>query len=565
MSTASGGRGGADDAITAEIIRSALNVAVEEASIVVVRSSHSTWIQEGADAAAALLDAEGQLVAQSTATSLMHAASLRSGLRYMLEDFPVEVMKPGDVYATNDPYRGGIHANDILVFRPIFSDGRVRFVSGTVIHVADLGGVAVGGLAALATDTFSEGVLFRSIRLYIEGVPQRDIFGVIERNSRVPDNVVGDVKALVAGVNVVARRIEELIDKYGLAMVEEHVAAYLDYAERRMRDDLRKLPEGTYHGSFTVDTDGVEAGRTFEIKAAVTLADGSVTIDFTGTADQSRGAINSSFSQTMSGVVFAVRCFVDPSIPMNEGCFRPIDAKLPFGSIVNPKPPGACGGRVVTVAAAVDSIIGAMVQAQPDHAVAPSGLIHVFTLAGTTEHGAQWLNMFYEFGGIGARTGGDGPNATGCFFLGGRSVIPQFEPIEAQYPITVTSARLATDSGGPGEFRGGLGVEMRVRMLRPANLTVRGDRMTISPPGVLGGLAGGNGTYSVQRVDGTIEQLAPRQHQVPLAVGDEFVIRTSGGGGVGSPRTRDRDLVAADVREGRVSALAAAQDYGYEV
>ena len=553
----------ADDAITAEIIRSALNVAVEEASIVVVRSSHSTWIQEGADAAAALLDIDGQLVAQSTATSLMHAASLRSTLRCVLEDIPADTMKPGDVYATNDPYKGGIHSNDILVFRPIFAEGRAKYVSGTVIHVADLGGVAVGGLAALATDTFAEGVLLPPLRLYAEGVAQQEIFSIIERNSRVPANVVGDVKALVAGVNVIARRVEELIERYGPAMVNDHVNAYIDYAERRMRDDLRKLPAGTYTGAFTIDSDGVEEGRTFDVKVTVTIADGAVDIDFDGTSAQSKGAINSSFSQTLSGVVFAVRCFVDPSIPMNEGCFRPITTHLPFGSLVNPKPPAACGGRVVTVSAAVDAIIAAMAQAQPDHAVAPSGLIHVFTLAGLTPKGDQWLHLFYEFGGIGARQGGDGPNATGCFFLGGRSVIPQCEPIEAQYPIMVSSARLATDSGGPGTYRGGLGVEMHIRMLEDANVTVRGDRMGIPPPGVQGGEPGGAGSYAVLRRDGTLERLANRQHHVPLAQGDEIVIRTSGGGGVGAARQRDRDLVAADVREGRVSAEAAARAYGY--
>jgi N-methylhydantoinase B len=559
MSTAST----ADDAITAEIIRSALNVAVEEASIVVVRSSHSTWIQEGADAAAALLDVEGQLVAQSTATSLMHAASLRSTLRCVLEDIPADTMKPGDVYATNDPYKGGIHSNDILVFRPIFADGRARYVSGTVIHVADLGGVAVGGLAALANDTFAEGVLLPPLRLYAEGRPQQDIFGIIERNSRVPANVVGDVKALVAGVNVIAKRVEELIERYGPAMVDDHVRAYIDYAERRMRDDLSKIPAGTYEGMFTIDSDGVEEGRTFDVKVRVTVDGGAVTIDFDGTSLQSKGAINSSFSQTLSGVVFAVRCFVDPSIPMNEGCFRPITTNLPFGSIVNPKPPAACGGRVVTVSAAVDAIIAALSQAQPDHAVAPSGLIHVFTLAGLTGKGNQWLHLFYEFGGIGARQGGDGPNATGCFFLGGRSVIPQVEPIEAQYPIMVSQARLATDSGGPGRFRGGMGVEMHIRMLEEGNVTVRGDRMGIPPPGVQGGLPGGAGSYGVARASGRFEPLANRHHHVPLTRGDEIVIRTSGGGGVGSPRERDRDLVAADVREGRVSAESAARDYGY--
>ena len=176
-----------DDVITAEVIRGALLVAAEEASIVVVRAAHSTFIQEGADACAAILDADAQLVALSTATSLMHAASLRCSLPALIEDVPLATMRPGDVFAMNDPYRGGIHANDILVFRPVFSDGGVRFFGGTLIHVADVGGVSAGGLAALATDTFAEGLMLPPVHLFREGEPVRDVLRIIEGNSRTPD------------------------------------------------------------------------------------------------------------------------------------------------------------------------------------------------------------------------------------------------------------------------------------------------------------------------------------------------------------------------------------------
>ena len=159
-------------------------------------------------------------------------------------------------------------------------------------------------------------------------------------------------------------------------------------------------------------------------------------------------------------MIYAVRCFVDPTIPMNEGCFRPVQVQLPEGTLVNPRPPAACGGRVVTVTAAVEAILDALAAGPPRSAVAASALIHVFTLTGTGGDGQRWLNLFYEFGGIGARQGSDGPDATGCFFLGGRSVIPQIEPLEAQYPFVAETSRLRPDSGGPGEWRGGLGVEL---------------------------------------------------------------------------------------------------------
>ena len=306
-------------AITAEVVRNALAVAVEEASVVVVRSSHSINIQEGADAAGALLDATGQLVAQSTATSVMHSASLRCGLQSLLSEIPEKGMVPGDIFACNDPYRGGIHANDIMLLRPIFAEGALRWFAGTLIHVADMGGSAVAGLGALATDTYAEGVLLPPVRLYRAGEANRGVLAIIERNSRAPKKVIGDVHALVAGVNVVARRMEELVARYGADELSRQIAFYVDYTTRRFAEEIKRIPAGTYRGRFTIDTDGVTPGRTFDVVVAVTVAEGRVTVDFTGTAAQSRGSINSSYSQTLSGVVYAIRCFTDPSIPMNEG------------------------------------------------------------------------------------------------------------------------------------------------------------------------------------------------------------------------------------------------------
>jgi N-methylhydantoinase B len=554
-----------EDAITGEIVRSGLVVAAEEASIVVVRAGHSAHIQEGADACAAVLDAHGQLVALSTATSLMHAASLRCSLPALVEDFPLSTMVPGDVFALNDPYRGGIHANDILVFRPVFADGRVTFFAGTLIHVADVGGVSAAGLAALATDTFVEGLLRPPVHLARAGAPADDVLRIISRNSRTPDKVVGDVQALVAGANVIARRVEELQARFGADAVQACAQRDIDDSERRMRASLAELPAGRYEGAFTIAGDGVEP-RPFEVRVAVTLdGTGAVDVDLAGTSAQAKGAINSSISQTLSGVVYAIRCFADPSIAMNEGCFRPLDVHLPPGSLVNPEPRAACGGPLVTVAAATEAILAALAQARPGGAVAASSLIQVYALSGVHADGSTWLNLLYEFGGLGARAGADGPDATGAFFLGGRSVIPQVEPLEAQYPLVVRSARLLPDSGGPGTWRGGLGVETVIELLADARLTVRGDRLGGDPPpGAHGGEPGRPGSFAVERADGTVEVLRARQTDVHLAPGDRFVLRTSGGGGLGPARERDPDRVRDDVATGRITREGASRDYGVE-
>jgi N-methylhydantoinase B len=544
-------------AVTAEVIRNGLLVAVEEASRVVVRSSHSTFIQEGADACAALLDTEGQLIAQSTATSLMHSSSLRCTLPSVVETFPLAAMAPGDVFAVNDPYLGGIHANDVLVFRPVFAEGRPRFFAATLVHVADLGGAVAGGLAALASDTFAEGLLLPPVRLFKAGVSNDDVWRILGRNSRTPGKVLGDIHALVAGTFVLAASIDQMHDRFGAEQVANFIAGYLDATERQTREELAALRPGTYTGSFTIDSDGVSKGVTREVRVAVDLdGAGGIRLDFDGTAAQSPGAINSSFSQTISGIVYAVRCMIDPSIPMNEGCFRPLDIVLPLGTLVNPNPPAACGGRLVTVAAAMEAILEALSPARPERAVAASGLVHVYTLSGRDPEGENWVTLLYEFGGIGARAGSDGPDANGPYFLGGRSVIPQIEPLESASPMLVHSARLRADSGGVGEWRGGLGAEMDIEVLADAVLTVRGDRMELPPPGRFGGHSGRPGFNRILRRDGTLEELATKQMNISLKTGDRFLLGTSGGGGLGDPADRDPQSVADDIRQGRISPEA---------
>ena len=554
------------DTVTAEVVRNALSVAAQEAGVVVVKASHSTFIQESADASTAVLDARGRLITSSTATTLMHSASLRESLKALLIDIPLATMQPGDVFAQNDPFKGGIHANDIAVLRPVFAaDGSgPHYFAGTIIHVADIGGGYAGGVAATAQDMFAEGLILPPTRLYRAGEPETVVWTILENNSRTPDKVLGDIRALVSGVNVMARRIEELMERYGVAGLAEYIDDYLHYTETRTREELRLLPAGTYRGGFVIDSDGIETDKTYNVVVEITLpGDGTIHLDFTGTSAQAKGAINASLSQALSGVLFAVRCFIDHTIPMNEGCFTPLVINFPRGTLVNPNPPAACGGRIVTVTAAMEAIVDALSSARPDQALASSGIVHLYALSGRVSGApSPWLVMAMDFGGLGARSMCDGPDATGAFVLGGRGAVLQVEPFEAQYPVMIEHVRARIDSGGPGEHRGGLGIDTAIRMLSDSELVVRGDRMVLPPTGRKGGEPGERGYWRSRHPDGTVAEFAHRQSHIRLAGGDVFLIGTSGGGGLGSPIDRDPAAVARDVGDGRVSAAHARDAYG---
>ncbi|MCK2220525.1 hydantoinase B/oxoprolinase family protein [Actinomadura sp. ATCC 31491] len=548
------------DALTAEVLRNALVVAAEEASIVVVRSAWSTFIVEGSDASAALLDARGRLIAQSMATTLMNSMALRTALPELLADHSPGTMRPGEVYALNDAYRGGVHTNDLLVYRPVFAGGGPAYFAATMIHVSDLGGLSAGGMAPLATDIFLEGLQLPPVRLATANGLDPAMEAVLRANSRTPDKVMGDVRALVAGTAVAAARLEAVLAEYGEEGLAAGVEDYLDHTEARTRASLAGLPEGRFAAAYPIDDDGIDAGRAHEVRVAVTLGPGGAVLDFAGTGPQVPAAINASASQSLAAAVFAIRCFLDPTIPMNDGCLRAIDVRLPEGSLLNARSPYPCGGRYVPIYAAMEAVFQAMSDAVPERAIAASGILQPFSIAAV---GAPyWIHLSYDFGGVGARRGLDGPDATGVHFGVGRNSVPQAEPVESRCPIVVESIATIPDSGGPGRWRGGLGSRTVYRFLADCHVTTRGDRLRLPPPGRDGGLPGRTGGFYKRHLDGRLERLASKVNNVRFAAGEAFVVATTGGGGLGPPSGRDPAAVRADLATGRVTPEGAARDYG---
>ncbi|MEV4365726.1 hydantoinase B/oxoprolinase family protein [Nonomuraea sp. NPDC049637] len=551
-----------NDALTAEVLRNALVVAAEEASIVVVRSAYSTFIVEGSDASAAILDAGGRLVAQSMATTLMNSMALKAALPELLKDVPLHTMRPGEAYALNDAYRGGVHTNDLLVYRPVFAGGVPAYFTATMIHVSDLGGLSAGGMAPLATDIFLEGLQLPPVRLATRDGLEPAVEAVLRANSRTPDKVMGDVRALVAGTAVAAARVAALMAEYGVAGLAAGVEDYLDHTETRTRAALAELPRGRFEASYPIDDDGVRPGVAHHVRVAVTLGGDAAVLDFTGTGPQVPAAINASASQSLAAAVFAVRCFLDPTIPMNDGCLRAIEVVLPEGSLLNARSPYPCGGRYVPIYAAMEAVFQAMSDAMPDRAIAASGILQPFSIAAV---GAPyWIHLSYDFGGVGARQGLDGPDATGVHFGIGRNSVPQAEPVESRCPLIVESVGTIADSGGPGRFRGGLGSRTVYRFLADCHVTTRGDRLRLPPPGRDGGLPGRVGGFHKRHLDGRVERLASKVNNVRFAAGEAFVVETTGGGGLGPPSERDPAAILADLESGHITPEGAATDYGFE-
>ncbi|MEU6779263.1 hydantoinase B/oxoprolinase family protein [Nonomuraea angiospora] len=550
------------DLLTAEVLRNALVVAAEEASIVVVRSAYSTFIVEGSDASAAVLDARGRLIAQSMATTLMNSMALKVALPELLKDIPADRMSPGDVYVLNDAYRGGVHTNDLLVYRPVFVGDAPAYFTATMIHVSDLGGLSAGGMAPLATDIFLEGLQLPPVRLATEEGLDPAVEAILRANSRTPDKVMGDVRALVAGTAVAAARLETLVGEYGAEGLSAGVDDYLDYTEARTRAALAELPAGRFEAAYPIDDDGINPEKSHEIRVAVTLGDERAVLDFAGTGPQVPAAINASASQSLAAAVFAVRCFLDPTIPMNDGCLRAIDVRLPEGSLLNARSPYPCGGRYVPIYAAMEAVFQAMSDAVPERAIAPSGILQPFSIAAV---GAPyWIHLSYDFGGVGARRGLDGPDATGVHFGIGRNSVPQAEPVESRCPLIVESVETIPDSGGPGRFRGGLGSRTVYRFLADCHVTTRGDRLRLPPPGRDGGKPGRLGGFFKRHLDGAVERLASKVNNVRFVAGEAFIVETTGGAGLGPPAERDRAAILADLEAGRVTPRGAAEDYGVE-
>jgi N-methylhydantoinase B len=554
------------DALTLEILRNYLQGAVEEMAYVVERTAYTTFVKETADFTCGLLNPSGEFFAYPVELGV---ASF-GGISYAETLEAVGPLEPGDVVITNDPYgsaAAATHLPDIHLIKPIFWDDRLVAYGAGFLHSSDVGGMVPASITPRASEIFQEGLRLPPKKLFKRGEVNRDLLDVILANCRIPEQNWGDLQALVAGLTTGERRLHELIRRFGPDTVDKAMDDLIDYAARKVEALIRRMPAGRYEFSDYIEDD-VVTQIPIRLKVALTIGDGEIHLDFTGSDIQVSSALNvptagkvHPFMSVALVNYFATR---DRTIPLNAGVLRRVRMTLPEGSVVNPKFPAACGVRYATVLRIYDAVLGALARAVPEDIPAASGgqgcmvALSLPDPAAGRRHVTVIEPMIGGGGGRPARDGLDGCDAS----LGFLKTTPA-ETLESEVPIVVRRFHLIPDSAGPGRFRGGFGVRLDFQVFQPEGLvTARGmERLRFAPWGMAGGTAAATG--SVVLNPGTAAERALSKIDVlALEPGDVLSVRTPGGGGHGDRFTRPPSHVLADVLSGLVSRECAREAYG---
>jgi N-methylhydantoinase B len=530
------------------VISQALIAAAREMGAKLIRSAYSTILREARDGSAGLMDRHGNTVAQAELIP-MQLGPIGMTLRACLKRHPIETLREGDFLINNDPFEGGQHIPDVFIFTPIFVDGRVVGFGASVAHHLDLGGGAPG-LNIHASDVYQEGLRIPPSRYsYATDWNGGAFERLVTANVRVPDLTIGDFNAQFAANAIGAGRVRELCARYGADAVMAAMAEMQDYSERRVRAAIAQAPKGVYHGEDAVDDDGL-SDEPLTIKTKVTISDDGVEVDFEGTCAQIKRNLNCPYSSTLSAVLSCVKSVLtSPDIPYNEGMARPITVKVPYGSLMNPRPPAPVRARMVPAFRAYNAVMKALAQALPDRVIACGyDTTTAFCLSRLGEKG---YSVYLEIFGGGY---GGSKEADGCDAVDGPLSNCSNAPVESldlDYDFfRVAAYALDPDSFGMGARRGGAGFGRRYAITRDdVQLAIYSDRFRRPPEGLFGGEPGKMGYCRVHRADGTTQELRSKA-AVDLKKGDVVEIFVGGGGGYGDPRDRPAHMLDRDLADG---------------
>ena len=550
------------DPVTLEVIRNALPAVANEMAVDLQRTSYNMMIYEVRDFCTALVNTAGELICQNVGGVSHFVADLGVVIADGMRRYGRQGFAPGDVVITNHQAVAGQHLNNIVIYAPYFHAGELLMFAMVRAHWIDVGGMSTGfGAGPTVADPWVEGLQLDQLKIYEAGKLNETLYRVLKDNIRFPESSLGDMKSQMAACRLAARRMDELFDKYGRETMLEAIARIFDETEAKCRNVVSQLADGVYEAQSALDEDGVTPGEPVPIRVKVTINKGTMTIDLSDCSQERRAALN---SRTFAGARVAYKALTGPLDPVNEGSFRALKVIIPEGNIMMARFPAPMSSWSVIVPMVVDTIVAALAPAMPQRV--PAG--HHGLLGGTVvffgvhpQTKRRFVVQSIEGGGWGGRPFEDGESAT-VSVCQGDVRNGSIEGIELKCPVLVEARALRTDSGGAGKYRGGLGIDMRVRNLVDGKWNFELVKRTQCPPwGLWGGTAGEYGTYLL-REPGEREFAAARGVHRPVTVGSEVIVRTGGGGGWGDPLERDANAVRADVQEEFISARAARDHYG---
>jgi N-methylhydantoinase B len=551
------------DPITEELFRNAIAALGDEMVLTIYRTAYSGVLKNIMDYSAALCDAQGRLVAQGLALP-GHLCSIPTALQAVLRHYGDDIFED-DVLINNDPYDGGMHLPDIFIFKPLFvpgeQGGKPIAYAATICHHTDVGGRVPGSNASDSTEIYAEGLRIPPLKLYERGKPNATLFRMIDRNVRLPNRVLGDIRSQLAACEIASRGISDLLARYSADGVRTLMDAAMDYSERLTRHCLAELPDGEATFTDWIDDDQIDAGKPIRLVCTVRKHADTMEVDWTGSAPQVKGAINNTWSYTAAASFTAVKSVLSINMPNNDGVFRPISVIAPPGTITNGKLPAACAARGLTGFRAVDCCFGALAQLYPDRVYAASdGGNTGVTIGGYDKELRPFIYVDFLSGSWGGRPWADGLDGNTNMFANMASF--SVEVIEAENPLEVLDYEFIPDTGGAGKFRGGMAQRKTWRMLADEGiLQVRADRQTHRPYGLQDGHPGAPGRNLLD-ADLPTEETLHAKLTMTLRRGQVFRHELPGAGGWGNPLSRDLAAVARDLRDGLVTIEGAARDYG---
>jgi 5-oxoprolinase (ATP-hydrolysing)/N-methylhydantoinase B len=569
-----GKRSGLADLVLMNILDSTMVSICREMGIILMKTSYSTIFNEGLDFTCALADAKGDMIACAEFCPTM-IGGMPLLIKSCAQEIPFATLREGDVIVHNDPYRGGLHVPEHTFFKPFFVEGELLGFAVCIGHIAEIGGTVPGAFCGEATEIFHEGLRVPPVKIKKAGADVEEVWKLLLANVRTPRQNYGDLRAMIGAVDLGVERILQIVHKYGVGAFRQTCEDLMDYSERRMRAEIVHFPDGMYSFEDIIENDGIEA-KPYTVAVDIHVQGDEIVADFRRSSPQAKGPISATLGVTTGATYNGLLHITDPTIPKNSGCFRPIRVVSPPGLVTNVDYPGPLvAGNTETHPRLACIVIGAMGTCVPERVMASESCTGTNFVFGGFHPDYDEYFACYDLmsGGWGGRFGADGNNCV--IAINGNCRFNPTEVFETRFPLLVENCELITDSGGAGQWRGGLGYRRTLRITRvPITGSQCSDRHEVRPWALFGGHPGGNGGTFIQKAGEstwqTVKELygkvsTSKYSNAQFAPGDRILLITPGGGGYGDPLTRDRAKVAEDLRAGYISAETAIEVYGFEV